>query len=76
MCKATSCKPMGSEDWNVCGSKMGTSKGAWVWDVMPRKMGSDEAGDEVGTIGILFLLVALLLLSPQAGGHIERVPST
>lgn len=44
--------------------------------VMARKMGSDEAGDGVGTVGIVFLLVAILLQSPRAGGHVERVPST
>lgn len=55
---------------------MGTSPGGWVRGVMARKMGSDEAGDGVGTVGIIFLLVALLLLSLWAGGHIERVPST
>lgn len=43
---------------------MGTSSGVWVRDVMPRKMGSDEGGDGVGTVGIIFLLVAILRLCP------------
>lgn len=63
---------------------MGTSSGAWVRDVTPRKMGSDEGGDGVGSVGIIFLLVTILQLSPpspapptpRTGGHIERVPST